>query len=91
MRSESEMLDLILDTAQADERVRVVLLNGSQAQSQCPQGYLPGLTISSTWSTEPESFVATWAGSDVRRADDLAAAGRDVRHTARRARITMAI
>ena len=31
MRSEREMMNLILGTAQADERIRAVILNGSRA------------------------------------------------------------
>lgn len=31
MRSEQEMLDLIMDTARADERIRAVVMNGSRA------------------------------------------------------------
>lgn len=37
MRSEQEMLDLILDTAWADERIRAVLLNGSRANPNAPR------------------------------------------------------
>ena len=31
MRSEHEMMDLIMGTAQADDRIRAVILNGSRA------------------------------------------------------------
>lgn len=31
MRSEREMLELIIDTARADDRIRAVVLNGSRA------------------------------------------------------------
>jgi aminoglycoside 6-adenylyltransferase len=34
MRSETKMLDLILQTAQQDERIRVVMLNGSRANPE---------------------------------------------------------
>jgi aminoglycoside 6-adenylyltransferase len=37
MRSEQEMLDLILGTAREDERIRAVLLNGSRANPAAPQ------------------------------------------------------
>lgn len=36
MRSEQEMMDLILTTARADERVRAVMLNGSRANPNAP-------------------------------------------------------
>ena len=36
MRSEREMLELIVDTARADERIRVVILNGSRANPDAP-------------------------------------------------------
>ena len=36
MRSEQEMLDLILDTARGDERIRVVIMNGSRANPNAP-------------------------------------------------------
>jgi aminoglycoside 6-adenylyltransferase len=37
MRSEQEMLELILDTAKADERIRAVIMNGSRANPQAPR------------------------------------------------------
>jgi len=37
MRSEKEMLDLILDTARGDERIRVVILNGSRVNPNAPR------------------------------------------------------
>lgn len=37
MRSESEMLDLILDTAREDVRIRAVVLNGSRANPNAPR------------------------------------------------------
>jgi aminoglycoside 6-adenylyltransferase len=37
MRSEQEMYDLIIETAQQDERIRVVLLNGSRANPNAPR------------------------------------------------------
>lgn len=37
MRSEQAMLDLIISTAQADERIRAVILNGSRANPNAPR------------------------------------------------------
>jgi aminoglycoside 6-adenylyltransferase len=37
MRSEQEMLDLILDTARDDERIRAVILEGSRANPNAPR------------------------------------------------------
>jgi aminoglycoside 6-adenylyltransferase len=37
MRSESEMLELILSTARCDERIRAVILNGSRANPNSPR------------------------------------------------------
>lgn len=37
MRSEQEMLDLILDTARNDARIRAVILNGSRANPNAPR------------------------------------------------------
>lgn len=37
MRNEQEILDLIMDTARADERIRVVILSGSRANPNAPQ------------------------------------------------------
>lgn len=37
MRSEQQMLDLILATARADDRIRAVLLNGSRANPNAPK------------------------------------------------------
>jgi aminoglycoside 6-adenylyltransferase len=39
MRSEREMLDLILDTARNDERVRAVILNGSRVNPNAPKDF----------------------------------------------------
>lgn len=36
MRSEQEMLDLILETARSDERIRAVVMNGSRANPNAP-------------------------------------------------------
>jgi aminoglycoside 6-adenylyltransferase len=37
MRSEQEMLELIVDTAKGDERIRVVIMNGSRANPNAPR------------------------------------------------------
>ena len=37
MRSEQEMLELIVDTAKGDERIRAVIMNGSRANSNAPR------------------------------------------------------
>lgn len=37
MRSEREMLELILDTAREDERIRAVIMNGSRANPNAPR------------------------------------------------------
>lgn len=37
MRSEHEMLDLIINTAQSDDRIRAVIMNGSRANPNAPR------------------------------------------------------
>ena len=37
MRSEQEMLELIVDTAKKDERIRAVIMNGSRANPNAPR------------------------------------------------------
>ncbi|MCI0580531.1 MAG: aminoglycoside 6-adenylyltransferase [Chloroflexi bacterium] len=37
MRSEQEMLELIIDTAKCDERIRAVIMNGSRANPNAPR------------------------------------------------------
>src|SRR5215216_3617844 len=37
MRSEQQMLDLILETARSDERIRAVIMNGSRANPNAPR------------------------------------------------------
>jgi aminoglycoside 6-adenylyltransferase len=39
MRSEREMLDLIINTARADERIRAVVMNGSRANPNAPRDF----------------------------------------------------
>ena len=36
MRSEEEMLTLIIETAREDERIRAVIMNGSRAKPNAP-------------------------------------------------------
>ena len=45
MRSEQEMLDLILSVARADERIRAVVLNGSRANPNAPRDLLQDFDI----------------------------------------------
>ena len=39
MRSEREMLDLILHTAEKDDRVRAVVMNGSRVNPEAPPDF----------------------------------------------------
>ena len=45
MRSEAEMLDLILGVAKADERIRAVVLNGSRANPNAPKDILQDFDV----------------------------------------------
>jgi len=45
MRTEQQMLDLILDTARADERIRAVLMNGSRANPAAPRDFFQDFDI----------------------------------------------
>lgn len=45
MRSEQQMLDLILSVARADERIRAVVLNGSRANPNAPRDLLQDFDI----------------------------------------------
>ena len=45
MRSEQEMFDLILSTAQQDPRIRAVLLNGSRANPNAPRDFFQDFDI----------------------------------------------
>ncbi len=45
MRSEQEMLDLIVDTAKNDERIRVVIMNGSRANPNAPKDFFQDFDI----------------------------------------------
>ena len=46
MRSEKEMLDLIIRTAQDDVRIRAVIMNGSRANPNAPRDISKTLTSS---------------------------------------------
>ena len=45
MRSEREMLDLILDTARSDDRIRAVILNGSRANPNAPRDFFQDFDV----------------------------------------------
>ncbi len=45
MRSESEMMDLILGTAREDERIRAVMMNGSRANPNAPRDFFQDFDI----------------------------------------------
>jgi aminoglycoside 6-adenylyltransferase len=45
MRSEQEMLDLILNTARDDERIRAVIMNGSRANPNAPPDFFQDFDI----------------------------------------------
>jgi aminoglycoside 6-adenylyltransferase len=45
MRTEQEMLDLILDTARGDERIRAVVMNGSRANPNAPRDFFQDFDI----------------------------------------------
>jgi aminoglycoside 6-adenylyltransferase len=57
MRSESEMLDLILDTAKRDERVRAVIMNGSKINPNAPKDFFQDYDVVYI-VTEKDSFLA---------------------------------
>lgn len=56
MRTEKAMLDLIMETAQADERIRAVLLNGSRANPKAPRDIFQDFDIT-YFVTDILSFV----------------------------------
>lgn len=64
MRSEQEMFNLILDTAQADDRIRAVIMNGSRANPNAPKDIFQDFDIVYL-VTDVESFKATPAWIDV--------------------------
>src|SRR5688572_48366 len=57
MRSEQEIIELILSTAQQDARVRAVILNGSRANPRAPRDIFQDFDILYL-VTEVESFTA---------------------------------
>jgi aminoglycoside 6-adenylyltransferase len=57
MRSEQEMLDLIITTAQNDERVRAVIMNGSRVNPNAPKDFFCDYDVIFVVS-EKESFLA---------------------------------
>jgi aminoglycoside 6-adenylyltransferase len=57
MRSESEMLDLIIKTARNDERVRAVVMNGSRLNPKAPKDFFQDYDVVYL-VTEKESFLA---------------------------------
>jgi aminoglycoside 6-adenylyltransferase len=61
MRSEQEILDLIIDTARKDERVRAVIINGSRVNPNAPKDFFQDYDVVYL-VTEKESFLAdpTW-------------------------------
>lgn len=61
MRTEEEMLQLILSVAQQDERIRVVAMNGSRTNLQVPKDFLQDYDVVFI-VTELESFLSdgTW-------------------------------
>lgn len=56
MRSEREMLDLILDIARKDERVRAVIMNGSRVNPNAPKDFFQDFDVVYV-VTEKESFL----------------------------------
>jgi aminoglycoside 6-adenylyltransferase len=57
MRSEREMLDLIIKTARNDERVRAVVMNGSRVNPKAPKDFFQDYDVVYL-VTEKESFLA---------------------------------
>jgi aminoglycoside 6-adenylyltransferase len=57
MRSEREMLDLIVNTARVDERVRAVVMNGSRVNPTVPKDFFQDYDVVYL-VTEKESFLA---------------------------------
>jgi aminoglycoside 6-adenylyltransferase len=57
MRSEQEMLDLIINTAREDERVRAVILNSSRVNPNAPKDFFQDYDVIYI-VTEKESFLA---------------------------------
>ncbi|MFZ0534569.1 MAG: aminoglycoside 6-adenylyltransferase [Anaerolineales bacterium] len=57
MRSEREMLDLIINTARNDERVRAVIMNGSRLNPNAPKDFFQDYDVIYV-VTEKESFLS---------------------------------
>jgi aminoglycoside 6-adenylyltransferase len=57
MRSESEMLNLIINTARSDQRVRAVIMNGSKVNPNAPKDFFQDYDVVYI-VTEKESFLA---------------------------------
>jgi len=57
MRNEREMLDLIIDTARHDDRVRAVIMNGSRVNPNAPKDFFQDYDVVYV-VTEKESFLA---------------------------------
>lgn len=57
MRSEREMLNLIINTAQNDDRVRAVIMNGSRVNLNAPKDFFQDYDVVYL-VTEKESFLA---------------------------------
>jgi aminoglycoside 6-adenylyltransferase len=57
MRSEAEMLDLIVNTARRDERVRAVIMNGSRVNPNVPKDFFQDYDVVYI-VTEKESFLS---------------------------------
>jgi len=64
LRSEQEMLDLILTVARADERIRAVVLNGSRANPNAPRDLLQDFDVIYLvrGSSEPFRADRDWIG-----------------------------
>ena len=45
MRTEQQMLDLILETARGDERIRTVIMNGSRTNPNAPRDFFQDFDI----------------------------------------------
>ena len=56
MRSEQEMMDLILETAKQDERIRAVYMNGSRTNPDAPKDIFQDYDIVYVVE-ETESFI----------------------------------
>lgn len=63
MRSEQTMMDLILSTAQADDRVRAVVMNGSRVNPNVPRDCFQDFDVV-YFVTDVDSFVADPAWID---------------------------